>query len=384
MRKSALLFFLIISSCCLRAQVNIEFNAINEYGFNSKEALNLVIVNSNPKPFTVFVNGVITDANMQTVVEFKSSEIFLNAGSNIVTPINTGLADVNYFNHDIAEIENRTGTYPSGNYSICVWLTCVTQDCSEAGKGAAFMERPVCTQIHVENPTQLILASPENEGELEETRPLFTWIPPSPVAGSSNLNYTMILVEIMQGQNKTDALNLNRPLIEMSGILNPSLVFPSDLPELEPGKSYAWQVEAYVGKTSIAKSEQWKFKIKKKIEKKDTFRYARLSTMQTTSFYSVPKSSLLCIAFEGSYTHSELTFSVYDDQNRPVKPIDRTVKTEIFRPGDDSLSLVSFGDNKYIVDLAQLPLEIDRYYNFVVMDGANRKFYLRILAISEN
>jgi hypothetical protein len=262
------LLFILLHIGFLKAQVQVELGPLNEYVFSTKEALNLVLVNNNAKAFPVYVQGKITDASGELVAEFKSAEVFLNIGANIITPMNTSMSDVNFHNSDIAEIEQRSGTYPSGNYQVCVWLTCVTDDCSGAGRNAVGMEQAKCMPVHIENPTPLILATPENDSEIEEKRPLFTWIPPSPVAGSSGLNYTMVLVEMLEGQNKADALSQNRPLIEAEGVGNPALIFPSDLPELETGKTYAWQVQAFVGKTPIAKSEQWKFKIKKEERKK--------------------------------------------------------------------------------------------------------------------
>ncbi len=324
-RNSALMLFLISSCSFLHAQVNIEFSAINEYAFNTRQALNLVIVNSNPKVFSVFIQGKITDGNGQMVVEFKSSEVLLSIGSTIVTPMNTSLSDINYHNQDIAEIENRTGTYPSGNYNICIWLNCVTQDCSGAGRDAAGMEQIKCTPVHIENPTPLILATPDNESEIEETRPLFSWIPPSPVAGSSNLNYTMILVEMMEGQNKADALNMNRPLIEMEGISNPALIFPSDLPELEKGKWYAWQVQAFVGKTPIAKSEQWKFKIKKKEEKKPLIKQAVFLKMKNEQYLHDLNEDSLFIGINhipnAIIQQGFITFTVMDYSGKIIQKI---------------------------------------------------------------
>lgn len=290
--KMCLMMILSFITIDISAQINLQFNAINEYGFNSKQALNLTIVNSNPKSFDVVLTGYIKDASNQTVVEFKSNPYTLSTGANIITPMNLGFAELNYSNSDILEIETKTGNYPSGNYTICVWSACVTPDCSGAGANAGSIETPVCTNIQVENPTPLILVTPENESEIEETRPLFTWIPPAPVAGSDLLNYTLILVEIMDGQNKADALTNNRPLIEMEGISNPSLMFPSDLPELEKDKWYAWQVQAYVGKTPLAKSEQWKFKVKKKEEKKEVYQAVYLNQKNNPFVYNLNKDSL--------------------------------------------------------------------------------------------
>mgnify|MGYP000197401752 CR=1 FL=1 len=320
------------------AQVNLEFNAINEYAFNTREALNLVAVNGHPKAFTVFANGRITDQSGVQVAEFKSSEIVLNTGSTIITPMTASLTDIRYFNQDIAEIENRTGTYPSGNYTICVWLQCVTQDCNGLGQDAAGMEQAKCTQVHIENPTPLLLATPGNDEQIDETRPMFTWIPPSPVASSASLNYTMILVEIMQGQNKSDALSMNRPLIQMEGISNPALMFPSDLPELERGKEYAWQVEAFVGRTSIAKSEQWKFKVKKdtldlkKIPKDISFIEIAGQT-GTSQFYAVGVFKLRHVTrLQSGFINLE----VKDKSGKIIKLNENRFKIE---PGDNRLVL---------------------------------------------
>lgn len=257
-------FILLLSNLShLNAQLSMQFNAVNEYVFSSKEALNFTAINSNPKSFEAIFTGTIKKGNGELICEFKTAPVWLQTGANVFTPFTLSMADLNYHDQDILEIETKSGQYPSGNYTICMIGHCATADCNGLGASAAAMETPICISIQTENPTPLILLNPENESEIEETRPPLSWIPPSPVAGSANLNYTLILVEMLEGQNKADALSQNRPLIEMEGLTNPALMYPSDLPELEKGKWYAWQVQAYVGKTPIAKSEQWKFKVKK-------------------------------------------------------------------------------------------------------------------------
>jgi hypothetical protein len=344
------IFFILLHAGFLQAQVQVEFGSLNEYIFSTKEALNLVLVNNNAKAFPVFIQGKITDAGGELVAEFKSAEVFLNVGANIITPMNTAMSDVNFHNSDIAEIEQRSGTYPSGNYQVCVWLTCVTDDCSGAGRNAVGMEQAKCMPVHIENPTPLILATPENDSEIEEKRPLFTWIPPSPVAGSSGLNYTMVLVEMMEGQNKADALSQNRPLIEAEGVGNPSLIFPSDLPELEPGKTYAWQVQAFVGKTPIAKSEQWKFKVKKdSIDRKKISRDMSYIEIQGQSgaavFYGV---GILKLRHVVRLESGSIKLKVTDAAGKVVR-----LNQEIFtiNPGDNRLDLdlegsMNFKDGK--------------------------------------
>lgn len=212
--------------------------------------------------------GKIDQSGNNKVVEFKTSPILLNPGVNIFNSLSLNFKELNYFNNDIYEIETKTGTFPSGNYVVCVWSMCSLPDCSGLGAGAGSTEQAECIQIQVENPTPLLLSYPENNSEIEETRPVYTWIPPAPIASSSELNYLMRLVEVNEGQTPSDALLINRPLIEIEGLTQNSMMHPNDIASLEPGKTYAWQVQAFIGKTYFAKSEQWKFKVKKE-EKKE-------------------------------------------------------------------------------------------------------------------
>lgn len=257
------LFSLIFSQFNLNAQVTLNFNSINEFIFNSREALNFTVINSNPKSFQIKIKGKITDGNGQSIAEFVSTPVMLQTGANVFGRMNIDFQEINYFNADIAEIELKTGTYPSGQYRICIWSTCVTADCDGAGEYAGSIENPVCVQVNVENPTPLLLSYPGDNSEIEETRPVYTWIPPAPVSGIGGLNYKMVLVEMMEGQSKSDALAMNRALIEAEGLPNSVFSHPADIDALEEGKWYAWQVQAYVGSTYIASSEQWKFKVKK-------------------------------------------------------------------------------------------------------------------------
>ena len=366
------LFFINIG----RAQVNLEFTSVNEYAFNTREVLNLIVTNGTAKSFNVIFNGKIKDGSGQPVVEFKTHEATLNLGATVFTPQTISFAETQYFNNDIAEIEASSGTYPSGNYSICIWATCTTPDCNGTGATVANTE-PKCIQINIENPTPLLLATPENESEIELTRPLYTWIPPSPVAGSANLNYTMILVEMMDGQNKADALTQNRPLIELEGIDHPSLMHPSDLPELEKGKWYAWQVQAFVGKTPIAKSEQWKFKVKKKVEEKEAYRYFNLNET-ITGIPKIKKNERLFFIIQNDMNNKEPEFilRLLNGKNISVK-FDRVIKDSINLEHDKYTSeLNNNGLTKYTLLIDPLIFDTQKVYELTAIFN-NRKNIFR-------
>lgn len=368
-----IIFFSLFNVC--NAQINLEFTSVNEYAFNTKEALNLIVTNGTTKPFNVIFNGRIKDASGQTVVEFKSHEATLNIGATIFSPQNISFSETQYYNTDIAEIEASSGSYPSGNYSICVWATCTTPDCNGTGSSTVSTVEPRCIQIHIENPTPLLLATPENESEIETTRPLYTWIPPSPVAGSASLNYTMILVELLEGQSKADALTQNRPLIELEGIGNPTLMHPSDIPELEKGKWYAWQVQAYVGKTPIAKSEQWKFKVKKKEKKDSTILIYELKQEMYNELYIVRSDSMKIKYTEQYFVGNDksFTFSILGENNFALKNL----------KNDNSSLKEGIGEYTLFLRYPGLNLK-DGIYLLVIENLKKERWYLRFELVSQN
>jgi hypothetical protein len=313
---------------------------MNEYMFNTREALNLIVVNSGMKPVNVRFSGKITNRENGMVVKFATTSIRLNVGSNLISSQNASFESINYFNYDIEEIEKMTGTYPSGNYTVCIWSACSSPDCDGLGESAGYIEQPVCTNIQIENPTPLLLSYPTDNSEIIEIRPTYTWIPPAPVASSAALNYTMTLVEIYEGQTKSDALAINRPLIEWTGISNPILMHPSDLPALEEGKSYAWQVSAYVGQTYFAKSEQWKFKVyKDTLDLKNVPRaqsYIEISGQSGASiFYAVGKLNLKYVVRLKSGT---ILLSIMDNSGTSIN----------FHSNEFHIKP---GDNRLIIDL---------------------------------
>ncbi len=345
------------------SQIQIQFNNVNEYVFNTKQVLNLSVSNLNQKPLEVYFQGYIKDGRSQRVVDFKTNAVVLNIGTNIFSPMTLNFSELNYFNFDISEIEEKSGLYPYGNYVICVQAKCVTNDCSGVGSSGASLENIECINVNIENPTPLILTHPENESEIEETKPLYSWIPPSPVASSSNLNYTMRLVEILEGQSKADALSMNRPLIELSGIERPSLMHPFDVPELEKGKWYAWQVEAFVGNTPIAKSEQWKFKVKKEEEKKEKPSYVILKT-NDYNIYNVRNS--LNLTYIESYLPQTLNFNIYSIDGKLVYT-------------DSSKYSTERGENSYELLINNLNLQKGVMYELKVTNQKNEIYSLKFI-----
>lgn len=336
--KLFILGLLVATPSFLLAQINIQINSFNQYYFNTKECLNFSAINLGLKSVEVQFNFKIDNADNTKIVEFKTSPVILNPGVNLINSMTIGFKDIKYFNNDIYEIETKTGTFPSGNYKVCIWSVCSLPDCAGLGSGAGSTEQAECIQIQVENPTPLLLSYPENNSEIEEIRPVYNWIPPAPIASSSELNYLMRLVEVNEGQTPSDALMLNRPLIEIEGLVQNTMMHPNDINPLEPGKTYAWQVQAFIGKTYFAKSEQWKFKVKKDtLDLKKVPRnisYVEITGQTGNSMYYAV--DYLKIKNEVRFKTGTILLN-FKDKNGSILKIDQS--SFIIKPGDNRLDI---------------------------------------------
>lgn len=256
----SLLFFSFISVQAAHANFTVIQRALNPYQLKSTDIWGLDIMSTESQAVNVKLYGTISKDGVP-VVKLESRAVRINPGANALTSFNVSISKINYLNKNISEIERLTLSLPPGSYQYCVYLRCATVGCDGLGTPPFDLEKIYCTNVQVEPPTPLQLAYPGNESKIKETRPGLNWIPPGPIVQSSKLNYIITLVEMNEKQNRMDAIKRNRPLLRKRGHSLNTLMFPLDLNELEVGKSYAWQVEAWVGDQWLSTSEVWEFEI---------------------------------------------------------------------------------------------------------------------------
>lgn len=369
MKRAILIFLLGWFSWNLGfSQVQVFQRPANPYQFESKDIWNLDVISPYQSAFRVRFAGQIISSEGRTLVELRSGVVNLSPGLNSLTPFTVSTERINYLDKDIQEIENLTKNLPAGNYRLCVQLTCLSNDCDGIGQGAIEGEPVHCIPLNLEQPTPLLLALPENESEIKTTRPLFVWIPPGPVAMSQKLNYSIRVVEKREGQSRMDAMRRNRPIIQKSGEQNTSLPYPADMDELIVGNSYAWQVEAYVGKTYVASSEVWEFKVVQ-----DTFDYEKVPRTQSyvdiqqltpgNIFYAV---GLFKIKYSTRFEVGKMTYSITDDKKG------RTVETE-----SNEFEIKS-GENRFQIDLEDVfGMEHLAFYTLGISDAAGKSYVIK-------
>lgn len=196
-----------------------------------------------------------------TVTDRLTSQVLLEANSNVLV-LNPGAKRITY--NELAPLQYAVTTVgfpadrqlsqplPVGEYLVCYRLFD-----NEGKKNQLASE---CLKVMAEplSPPQLI--QPENKTVVMTPRPVLTWTPPAPVHMFTALSYDIVVSPLYDKQSAEEALQRNIPVMTTSSANN-SVMYPSSFTNLEPGKTYAWQVRAKDAGRSGGRSEVWTFAI---------------------------------------------------------------------------------------------------------------------------
>ena len=108
-----------------QAQVIINPSPIVGYQFSSKDILNFQVINPKTISAKVQYTASLVDGYGKPVVRYMSKTHVLSPGANLYTPTSFGIAQTNYLNQTIAEIEKVSQFLPSGDYTYCIDIVCV-------------------------------------------------------------------------------------------------------------------------------------------------------------------------------------------------------------------------------------------------------------------
>lgn len=259
MKKYILSGLLVIGLRELPAQVVLNLQ-LPPAGLTVKSQLwNLSVVNTANQPMQAQVELSMTSvSNNQTILTATTRVLDFPKGlkqlhSGDVAPITYNILASGY-NID----GSPEGFLPVGTFQLC--YSVIRVDLETAERVAEECETVVIEPI---SPPQLV--SPADSEQVDLTRPLFNWLPPSPVQLFNNLQYDFSLVEVQALQTGAEAIQQNVPLETESNMTVTNLQYPASLPELDTSKLYAWQITARSGGSEVAKSEVWAFRVKKNV-----------------------------------------------------------------------------------------------------------------------
>jgi len=254
------------------------------------------------------------------------------------------------------------GFLPVGTFQLCYSMIRVDQEVSER-----LAEECETVVIEPLSPPQLV--SPADSEAVELTRPLFNWIPPSPIQLFSNLVYDFNLVEVQSLQTGADAVQQNVPLETQSNLTVTNLQYAPSLPELDTAKLYAWQITAKSAGSEVARSEVWTFKVKKEPPPtvKSFLVYYLKMKRENDAAYAVCHGTLY-YEYLNESNDKTIPFKVYDVSNPAGKELAL----------DSSLIDLHFGQHLGALDFTNTAVLKDKHiYLLELINSRKEHWYLK-------
>jgi hypothetical protein len=193
----------------------------------------LTVMNNTGSAGTVQIYFTITDQMNRVVVSGTSDPQTIAAGAIKVYDSPYQVAGSATHDARIERIASRTGRLPEGSYTAC----------AAAADESGFVLAQSCADFSIAYPDPPELLGPDDGADLTDTSPLFQWTPVQVPAGYQ-LTYDLRIVEVLPGQLPSEALRSNIPVYEDLDAMGTVLRYPVEALPLEPGKTYAWSVQA--------------------------------------------------------------------------------------------------------------------------------------------
>jgi hypothetical protein len=250
-RQTLLALLLAAPAIAARAQYNITPLAVSPIYLKSQ--LWAVSVSNTGGPIEARLQMDLKDAESHQSVLAGASAIFRVPTGAMVLSLNSLEPIVYSYNSPVVVDRTPNGPLPVGQYQVCYQLLLMSGE----RQGVVAED---CDELAVEPFNPPLLTSPEDDSIVRVAQPNFTWTPPAPASMFDDLSYDVIISEVSEGQSVSDAIQKNLPVQQAQGLRTPFLTYPLTGPQLDTGKTYAWQVIARNQQTYAAKSEVWSFR----------------------------------------------------------------------------------------------------------------------------
>jgi len=217
---------------------------------------NMVLVYTGEGTISVHINFSLLNARDNRVLLTAATRAFtMSKGTKQITYADIAPVQYNYLS-SVSNIDRSPeGFLPFGNFKACYTVFKTDND-------AIIPLAEDCMQVEVLPLSPPLLNSPSDAGVIETPYPQFTWLPPAPLNLFSNLNYDLLLVEVLPGQTKEDAIQKNIPVYNTAYCTSPYNNYPASNKSLDTARTYAWKILAKNEDEFVAQSEVWTFKIK--------------------------------------------------------------------------------------------------------------------------
>lgn len=341
MKKLSLLVCLLGFVIKANSQLTIQLMSTDPYYVHAKDVMKVIITNGYDDYNNAKLVATLTYFD-QKVLTIESQSFALTKGTNIFD-LSAQINQMQWVMEDLKEADETTNGLLPGKYKVCYNLF-------EAAKQQSLLDGQLCENYTIEFPTPLLLAYPFDKAELEEKNPILSWIAPLPAGLDKNINYKMSLYENRENKPKSMVLNQRPSAVIESPLTNTNL--PSTIPELEPGVSYYWKVDAYIGRNFLVSSEVWEFKLKEPKKVIVPKVYVKLNEAKDDIH---PARLVLRVMYVSEKIPGLMTYKISNPTNGML-----------LREGTLSFSL---GENSWEIPITGLNLENENFLNIEFSSG---------------
>ncbi len=244
-----------------------------------------------------------------------------------------------FSDNNLAGIVSQSRNFPPGEYSYCYRFVSDDKNSND--------EYETCFDGEVLPTVPISLVNPDDKDRICQKRPALSWLPPVPF--SASIRFRLILSEKKKGAAIENLITSN-PIILLNNISASMIAYPSTSPDLQEGKTYCWQVEAYDRGLLISTSEIWEFTVECKEAgpqiKHDSYR--ELKSMVNGNYYIA--NEFFKFSFFNSYNLKKLNYDIIDVKNGMEKI--RHIPEVTMKPGLNNID----------IDLSDLDLEENGQY----------------------
>ncbi|MEM9919270.1 MAG: hypothetical protein AAF990_14300 [Bacteroidota bacterium] len=219
--------------------------------FNIDQLLKFQLINTTNQDFSGVVQIQIEDQYAKSILQIHSLPMELPAGASMNQQNIQWEGGVRLSENQFARWLAQSGGLPNGQYIYCYRFV-DTQSGRNLGN--------YCIENASFDFRLPELIYPFDGEKLKTAFPVLSWRPPVPLRGNA-LNYSLRLVELLEGQSPISAVNSNLPLFDKRRLRTLSMPYPVSAIPLEMDKQYVWQVTAYWRDIEIGKTDIWQFSL---------------------------------------------------------------------------------------------------------------------------
>ena len=253
-KKVLIIVYGLLLGLSLRAQISMTVQVPPTGVLMKNQLWNMMLVNAGSNPVTVRIQLILSDEkNNQPVMTATTAPIVLSRGARQLQVKDIGPIQYDFSGPSFHADQDPNGLLPVGSFQACY-----TVALAEKG-GAPRVEN--CIQVNVDPLSPPLLNTPADEGSLYTPYPQFTWLPPTPIGLFSDLSYDLIVVEVLPGQAKADAIQQNIPVYSAGFVKNLYSNYPASYTALDTGRLYAWRIVALNNSQPAAMSDVWTFRV---------------------------------------------------------------------------------------------------------------------------